>query len=180
MLEGLWEWVAGAEATMAATEASPVGNDMETVETQLAQHEVCILFYCNIGHCSLPYSICRIPLAFLKQTPMNIPTIKMFSLCICEVFVKVHITNKVILQNRIWACLYLLLSVCTHYTYVITYIHVLFLIVKWFVYLSKAHCLSSTKFFQSLCSYFDELLLFPRPSKRRWPLTNPTWMLSTR
>ena len=42
MLEGLWEWVAGAEATMAATEASPVGNDMETVETQLAQHEVCI------------------------------------------------------------------------------------------------------------------------------------------
>ena len=54
MLEGLWEWVAGAEATMAATEASPVGNDMETVETQLAQHEVCILFYCNIGHYSLP------------------------------------------------------------------------------------------------------------------------------
>ena len=44
MLEGLWEWVAGAEATMAATEASPVGNDMETVETQLAQHEVCIKF----------------------------------------------------------------------------------------------------------------------------------------
>ena len=41
MLEGLWEWVAGAEATMATTEASSVGNDMETVETQLAQHEVC-------------------------------------------------------------------------------------------------------------------------------------------
>ena len=30
---------------MAATEASPVGNDMETVETQLAQHEVCINFH---------------------------------------------------------------------------------------------------------------------------------------
>ena len=29
---------------MAATEASPVGNDMETVETQLAQHEVYIPF----------------------------------------------------------------------------------------------------------------------------------------
>ena len=40
MLEGLCEWVAGAEATMATTEASPVGNDMETVERQLAEHEV--------------------------------------------------------------------------------------------------------------------------------------------
>ena len=50
MLEGLWEWVAGAEATMAATEASPVGNDMETVETQLAQHEVCTLYL----HYSMP------------------------------------------------------------------------------------------------------------------------------
>ena len=26
--------------------------------------------------------------------PMNIPTVKMFSLRVCEVFVKVHITNK--------------------------------------------------------------------------------------
>ena len=50
MLVGLWEWVAGAEATMAATEASPVGNDMETVETQLAQHEVCTLYL----HYSMP------------------------------------------------------------------------------------------------------------------------------
>ena len=41
MLEGLCEWVAGAEATMATTEALPVGNDMETVEKQLAEHEVC-------------------------------------------------------------------------------------------------------------------------------------------
>ena len=68
---------------MAATEASPVGNDMETVETQLAQHEVCILLYYNIGHCSLPYSICRIPLAFWKETPMNNPTVKIFPLCVC-------------------------------------------------------------------------------------------------
>ena len=68
---------------MAATEASPVGNDMETVETQLAQHEVCILFYYNIGHCSLPYSICTIPLAFWKQMPMNFPMVKMFPLCVC-------------------------------------------------------------------------------------------------
>ena len=100
---------------MASTEASPVGNDMETVETQLAQHEVCTLFYYIIGHCSPPYSICTIPLAFWKQMTKNIPTVKMFPLCVCEVFVKVHITNKVVLQNRIWAGLYLLLSICTHY-----------------------------------------------------------------
>ena len=48
--------------------------------------------------------------------PMNIPTVKMFPLCVCEVFVKVHITNKVVLQNKIWACLYLILSVCAQYT----------------------------------------------------------------
>ena len=95
---------------MAATEASPVGNDMETVETQLAQHEVCILFYYNISHYSLPNTS-----SFLEQMPMNIPMVKMFPLCVCEVFVKVHITNKVILQNKIWACLCLLLSVCTQY-----------------------------------------------------------------
>ena len=89
MLEGLWEWVAGAEATMAATEASPVGNDMETVETQLAQHEVCIPFYFNIGHYSLPYN--SVYTCFRKQTPINNPTV---TLCIREVFVKVHITNK--------------------------------------------------------------------------------------
>ena len=41
MLEGLCEWVAVAEATMATTEASPVGNDMEIVERQLTEHEVC-------------------------------------------------------------------------------------------------------------------------------------------
>ena len=78
---------------MAATEDCPVGNDMKTVETQQAQHEVCILFYYNIGYYSLPYSICRIPLAFWKQMPMNIPTHKMFSLCVCELFVKMHIKN---------------------------------------------------------------------------------------
>ena len=31
---------------------------------------------------------------------MNIPIVKMFSLCVCEVFVKVHITNKVVVQNK--------------------------------------------------------------------------------
>ena len=39
----------------------------------------------------------------------------------------------------------------------ITY-YVLFLTLKWFVYLSKAHCLSSLKFL-SLCSCLDALLL---------------------
>ena len=35
MLDGLWEWVSGAETTMAITETSSVGNDLETVEAQL-------------------------------------------------------------------------------------------------------------------------------------------------
>ena len=35
MLDGLWEWVSGAETTMAITETSSVWNDLETVETQL-------------------------------------------------------------------------------------------------------------------------------------------------
>ena len=35
MLDGLWEWVSGAETTMAITEASSVGNDLETVKAQL-------------------------------------------------------------------------------------------------------------------------------------------------
>ena len=96
---------------MAATEASPVGNDMETVETQLAQHEVCTLFYYNIVHYSLhiiyTYNTSSfletaylMHLAFWKRTPMNIPKVKMFPLCVCEVFVKVHITNKVVVQNK--------------------------------------------------------------------------------
>ena len=42
MLDGLWEWVSGAETTMANTEASSVGNDLETVEAQLALHEACL------------------------------------------------------------------------------------------------------------------------------------------
>ena len=42
MLDRLWEWVGGAEATLAATEANPVGNDLDTVERQLSEHEVCI------------------------------------------------------------------------------------------------------------------------------------------
>ena len=35
MLDGLWEWVSGAETTMAITETSSVWNDLETVEAQL-------------------------------------------------------------------------------------------------------------------------------------------------
>ena len=42
MLDRLWEWVGGAEATLAATEDNPVGNDLDTVERQLSEHEVCI------------------------------------------------------------------------------------------------------------------------------------------
>ena len=44
MLERLWEWVGGAEATLAATEANPVGNDLDTVERQLSEHEVHITY----------------------------------------------------------------------------------------------------------------------------------------
>ena len=40
MLDGLREWVSGAESTMSAAEGCPVGNDMETVERQLSEHEV--------------------------------------------------------------------------------------------------------------------------------------------
>ena len=72
MLDRLWEWVGGAEATLAATEANPVGNDLDTVERQLSEHEVhiaylwcillsscCILFclYCTGLH-SLLYLPC--------------------------------------------------------------------------------------------------------------------------
>ena len=41
MLDRLWEWVAGAEATMTDTESTPVGDELITVEDQLAAHEVC-------------------------------------------------------------------------------------------------------------------------------------------
>ena len=42
MLDRLKEWVVGAETTIASTEAIPVGNDMETVDRQLSDHEVCV------------------------------------------------------------------------------------------------------------------------------------------
>ena len=64
MLGGLWEWVAGAEATMAQTEASSVGNDMETVETQLAQHEVSSLIVTKFSLSHLPVNVFSIYLLF--------------------------------------------------------------------------------------------------------------------
>lgn len=60
MLDRLWEWVGGAEATLAATEANPVGNDLNTVERQLSEHEVhvCITYhdvYCYQVVALFPY-----------------------------------------------------------------------------------------------------------------------------
>ena len=40
MLDNLWSWVSDAEDTMATTEATPIGNDLESVEEQLSGHEV--------------------------------------------------------------------------------------------------------------------------------------------
>ena len=40
MLEGLQAWVAEADGRMTETEATPIGTDIETVERQLANHEV--------------------------------------------------------------------------------------------------------------------------------------------
>ena len=40
MLEGLQAWVAEADGRMTETEATPIGSDIATVETQLANHEV--------------------------------------------------------------------------------------------------------------------------------------------
>ena len=40
MLDKLWAWVALAEADMAESEACPIGEDLEAVEKQLADHEV--------------------------------------------------------------------------------------------------------------------------------------------
>ena len=47
MLDRLKEWVVGAETTMSSTEAIPVGNDMETVDRQLSEHEVCERIVCR-------------------------------------------------------------------------------------------------------------------------------------
>jgi trehalose-6-phosphate synthase len=40
MLEGLQAWVAEADGRMMEAEATPIGTDIETVEGQLASHEV--------------------------------------------------------------------------------------------------------------------------------------------
>lgn len=40
MLDNLWQWVGEAEAKMAETETTLIGNDLEAVEQQLAEHEV--------------------------------------------------------------------------------------------------------------------------------------------
>ena len=41
MLDRVKELVVGFETTMSATEAIPVGKDMETIERQLSENEVC-------------------------------------------------------------------------------------------------------------------------------------------
>ena len=40
MLDDLLGWIAAADSRMSATEATPIGTDIETVERQLAEHEV--------------------------------------------------------------------------------------------------------------------------------------------
>ena len=40
MLDQLSEWVQQAEVSMGGAEGVPVGNDLESVEQQLADHEV--------------------------------------------------------------------------------------------------------------------------------------------
>ena len=49
MLDSLWTWVADAERKMSETEVMPIGSDLETVEQQLASHEVkesqCVFLY---------------------------------------------------------------------------------------------------------------------------------------
>ena len=50
MLEGLTSWIVEAEARMSESEAMPIGSDIETVERQLADHEVCVYTYIIIMH----------------------------------------------------------------------------------------------------------------------------------
>ena len=40
MLDKLWGWVSEAETTIKETEQVPIGNNLETVEQQLTEHEV--------------------------------------------------------------------------------------------------------------------------------------------
>ena len=41
MMDELGDWVTGAEGDMAIAEGTPIGDDLESVEQQLNQHEVC-------------------------------------------------------------------------------------------------------------------------------------------
>ena len=43
MLAQLWEWVEDARKKLATKQAEPVGESLEEVEAQLAEHEVCML-----------------------------------------------------------------------------------------------------------------------------------------
>ena len=49
MLAQLWEWVEGARKKLAAKQAEPIGDTLEVVEAQLAEHEVdhYVVLYCN-------------------------------------------------------------------------------------------------------------------------------------
>ena len=40
MLAQLWEWVEGARKKLATKQAEPIGDTLEVVEAQLAEHEV--------------------------------------------------------------------------------------------------------------------------------------------
>ena len=42
MLDKLWGWVSEAEATIKETELVPIENNLEAVEQQLTDHEVCM------------------------------------------------------------------------------------------------------------------------------------------
>ena len=78
---------------------------------------------------------------------MNIPIVKMFSLCVCEVFVKVHITNKVVVQNKsgpVCVCFFLSVhSIKRAHDYLLCAL----LTVKRILYQSMTHFFFSTKFF---------------------------------
>ena len=49
MLVQLWEWVEGARKKLAAKQAEPIGDTLEVVEAQLAEHEVdhYVQLYCS-------------------------------------------------------------------------------------------------------------------------------------
>ena len=55
MLDSLLSWTGEADSSMSASEAEPIGSDIETVEKQLANHEVkwvWLEFFCVLRfHC---------------------------------------------------------------------------------------------------------------------------------